>query len=455
MHIKRSRLRLFALFVLIVMLMSTASAVANDRVLNVYYNQNGKMYKVSTGAERKPIVFSKMNTDMSTVAYRGVDLLIAQSKNTLFSYQYLGETQNKQAVFSKDVVNFRIDGNYVYYVKDMPNLDTHRIYRTNLNNPRLYDKSNSIEELVYESEEEVANMIASNYIDFSIFSDQIYYTARRNGNQLWTASKALDGKSPTRWIAKGAFRGDYVVPGYLTNQNVYIWININPSVTKFSSKCMVLYRVPLKAGKATAINMKTPLDLNAWLTGFWVGGYYYYNPGVIWVAEGKQDGYFDYKDAVGQMIDLPGHTIKVNANGIFRMVQMDENRYIFTDKDGGVYTCSITDGMIKSINKFKIPESYGLQNIYSGGKRVSTLIMGKNGNTNYLIRSDVSSLQKLNIGIKNWWHPEIFGNYDGLIYTNSDDESKLYWLSSDGQINRVLTSVAVENIYFIEPAPTE
>lgn len=446
-----SKLRTISLLTVLITLMlliaGSFDALAADRAFYVYFNQSDRLYRVRTDKGEPELLMN--NAYGYGRGSRAGKYLVTWSEY----YPGNGRTTGSALRLATDgsmlnnalepisgLYTFSTHGDYIYFVvKANYSASTLQLYRM----PSTYSKQKG-DSNYYDSLPQIANMIDPDYVAFEFIDKYVYYTALRNGRELWVARKAADGSGSVTWICKGALESKRLI--VKSSEYIYMMVNTEPEESQYSTDCMVQYKIARSTGKATALNAKNAIDYNAAMSGNWATDIYYYNTGVKSASSSGGIRGWDYNVAVGYVIDTSGRRVKVTDDAIIEMTQVSANKYVYCDAYGDVYSCNIKSG--KLTNKKKISgasEIFYVRSIMSNGKRSATLMAGSKGT--YLLNSDMS-VKKL-IGVE-WDTVFLFDDMDGYLYTNAGDENKLYYLSSEGK-TRALTKVEPNAVMFVEP----
>ncbi len=418
-------------------------AQAADAVYSVYFTSGGTLYRKRTdgagGVEQLGT-----NTRTGDRCKRSGSFLFGKGGDQLLRTDLSKVPYAQASSAAMGIGGFDVKGDYVYFTRKAPDSSRYRLYRMRADvdpSKTGYSGSRAFQEF----DEEVATNLEYNYLDFKMLDDRIYYTAKKDGRELWVASKKEDGSGSVRWIAKGALESRQLTT--TTADNIYITVNTNPEETQYSTECYVVYKVPRKGGKATALNKKYPVDANAALSGGWAGSVYYYNKGTkMQRYENSFEEYLDYSGASGYGIDMARHRMTIDEKGAVEMANTTGNTYVYCNSKGEAYSCTISGGKISNRKKLEVSGVRYVRNLKKNGKRASTLLAGSSGT--YMLNDSDMSVKKM-IGV-NWDIVYLFDDIDGLLYLNAGDESRLYWLSADGKTNRRLSDSEPSSVPFVE-----
>lgn len=240
-------LLLFTLIAAVTLGGGTAAQAASLSQSTVYYESDGVLYKVSADGS---------NTTEVLIDFQGVDLLAAgsylyytqtASSTTLLRVPNDGSSDAAET-FATDVLSYYTDNGFIYYLDA-----TGTIYRANGNS----DAS---------SVTKIADKADTDFPFLLVTKGRAYYNALVNGN-TWIVSKTSNGSGAVQRIAAGAVEGRY-----FTNQaknELQLMVNTDPYEDFYSTNAVVMYKVTYNTGKATAVNPKAKLDVNAVYSGGW------------------------------------------------------------------------------------------------------------------------------------------------------------------------------------------
>ena len=377
----------------------------------VYYISDDSLFRVASNGANEQLILSDFSGDDLTPV--GNYLYYTSDEEEFMRIAMDGSEEEPSYFTDEEILYYETDGTYIYYL----NSDG-EIYRSLAN-------ADSTEAKL------VIDMVDTSCPEFFIVNGQIYYNALKNGKTTWAASKAVSGSGNVRWIAAGAFPG----PWYMSKDsvNIYTMIDTNPHNT-LSTNCMVLYTIPIKGGAPKAINGKAPIDANAVFSGKWANGYYLYNKDIKYDSDEEE---YDYKTGKGYVIDTKGKIIQIHTKGVIEIANLGTDKLVFIDSDHKAYVCTIKAGKATNKKAISIKDASWVYNLNKGGKIALPLICANSTGDTYILKSDLT-LQKL-AGVDNKGCIYVDNN-EGLFYTNTKDNGKLYYMSSDGKTTKKLSN---------------
>jgi hypothetical protein len=398
-----------------------AAASGNGTALSgayVYYVSNGALFRAkSDGTSNQKLLSSFEGVNLKP-AGNYLYYMYDEKSTTFLSLPLDGSKKMATRFIDDDILYYDTDGTNIYYMNDKG-----EIYVSPANAKSDQAKL-------------VTDMADTNYPRFSIVNGKVYYNALKSGRNTWVAAKAADGSGQVQWVTAGAFLEPWFT--HKDASNIYMMVNTKPTETRYSTKCMVLACVPMNGGSPKVLNAKTPLDYNAVYSGQWTNDYFIYNDKIA-VKNGK----YDYSKANAFAIDMKGKSIKLHTKGIVEIADFGAGKLAFVDSDSKAYVSTIASGKATS-KAVSIKDAWYIRNLASTGKTGATVLFTKSGV--YTLQANLS-LKKL-IGIE-WDLCMYDDSVDGLFYVNAGDNSRLYYLGSDGATNIKVSDEKVKDISLI------
>lgn len=402
-----------------------AAAQAEDAAL-VYYVSDGDLYRVKT--DGSPAQKLRENFDGVELKPAG-DFMYYMYDETSTTLLRLSLTDNKAKASAfggdKRVVSFETYGDFIYFMDD-----TGKIYRA----ASAVAKSSEVTQ--------IADMADPDYPAFTVVDGRIYYNALRNGRTTWVASKSVDGSGTVQWVAAGAVESSYYVRS--DSANIYMMVNIKPTEKNYSVDCMVLYTIAKKGNKATAANLKAPLDANAVLSGSWAGNdSFLYNKGI---TLGSDDN-FNYSKGKGYLLKKDGKTFELSKTGIYEIASLDANKFAYVDAKDKASVITIANNKVTSTKALSLSNVGYVRNMMKNGKVQSTVLFAESGA--FVLNANLS-LKKM-VGVE-WDLCQYEDDIDGIFYVNAGDNGRLYRMTVDGKTTTKLTDEKVSRIVLITKA---
>lgn len=207
---------------------SAQAAGSTSGVNNIYYLSNNDLYRA--GTDGVPPVKLQESFTHGWITQVG-DYLFYRAEDENFTPLMRissKEPASQPMKFSnKSILWYQVDGNQIYYMEQSGKIFKTPVAATDSNQAVL-----------------VTSMADSNFPLFKIINGVIYFNARKDGLNIWVASKQISGKGSVQWIAKGALTNDKFIHTY--QNNIYMMVNTNPHEVALSTDCMVLYIIPIK-----------------------------------------------------------------------------------------------------------------------------------------------------------------------------------------------------------------
>ncbi|WP_379152969.1 DUF5050 domain-containing protein [Paenibacillus sp. sgz5001063] len=401
---------------------SQASAAAAENGYVYYSTEDGALYRVPTAGGS-----AQMISDYFEGSYLDAtsQYLYFYDNEETSKLQRLSLTEPDALISNfaggKDVIFYQIEGDYLYF------MDDHGvIYRSLANAP---DDTQI---------KQIANNADTEFPGFYVEGGRIYYNVLKNGTNTWAASKSRDGSGNVQYIGQGA------IPSYSfihsTPTTVSVMVDTKPAENYYSLNSMVLYTLPITGGNPKAANAKSPLDVNATLSGFWSKDYYVYNKGV---TVDENDDYV-YSKAKSFAIDHNGKSFQLSQSAVVSLADMGGNKLAYVGSNGKGYVSTIANGKVISTKTLGLSQVTNVYNVKNGTAAGQTVFF--TNNAAYAVNADLS-LSKLN-GVT-WDNSSIYDDVTGIFYYNADDNDSLYKMSTDGKTKLKLTDGAVSEIYTI------
>ena len=421
------------------------SALAADSIYRIYYTESDKLYRSRNDGKGEAELLAT-NTNPGRRCIRSGNFLVGLSSSGSLLRSDLSKAPHAQCdTLDSSTGAFDVRDGYIYYTKRAPdNSSAYRLYRMKADTDASksgYANSNKY----HAYEKELASNLDNGFLQFKILDGYIYYTAKKDGRELWIARKKQDGSGSVKWICAGSLESQVLIT--TTPENLYILVNTNPKEDQYSTECMVAYQVNRKSGKAKALNAKNPVDYNASGYGGWAGQVYYYNTGIEMVrAESSFDEFPSYVDAKGYGISMSGRRFVIDEKGVIAMVKTTGDTYVYSNREGKVYACTIKSGKVSNKRQIKgVSNIQHIRNMKKNGKRATTLMAGQSGT--YLLNDNLKVTKLTGV---NWDIVYLFDDIDGILYSNAGDEGRLYWMSADGKTNRRISNVKPGSVVYVE-----
>jgi len=399
----------------------TAASTGGSTTLSgayVYYVSNGALYRAKSDGTSNQKLLSSFEGVKLKPAGNYLYYMYDEKSTTFLSLPLDGSKKIATRFIDDEILYYDTDGTNIYYMNDKG-----EIYVSPAN-----PKSNEAKL--------VTDMADTNYPRFSIINGKVYYNALKSGRTTWVAAKAADGSGQVQWVTAGALLDPWFI--HKDASNIYMMVNTKPTETRYSTKCMVLTSIPINGESPKVLNAKAPLDYNAVYSGQWTNSYFIYNDKVT-VSNGK----YNYAKAQAFAIDMKGKSIKLHTKGIVEIADFGAGKLAFVDSDYKAYVSTIASGKAAA-KVVSIKDAWYIRNLASTGKTGATVLF--TGSGVYTLQPDLS-LKKL-VGIE-WDLCMYDDNVDGLFYVNAGDNSRLYYLGSDGKTNIKISDEKVKDITLI------
>lgn len=399
------------------------AAINAKEVAVVYYLHNDDLYRIRTdGSPAKEIQADFDGYDLKAA---GSSIYYQSDKNptALLRLSTTDESPSESA-FSGDmtIVYYETHGDFIYFMNDKGNL-----YRA----PSTAKS--------YKEAKLVVDKADTEFPGFKIVEGKVYYNAIRNGRATWVASRSADGRGELQWIAAGAIEDIYYARTDSTH--LTLMINTKPEEQSYSTDCMVLYTLPKKGGKATAVNAKSPIDANAVDSGSWAGdGSFLYNKGILLDAEHN----FDYTKGKGVLIQKSGARIDLSKSSVTDIATVDKNKYVYLNDAGKAFVSTVANNKVTGTKTLPVKDVASVSNLMKNGQVQATILFTED--SSYIVRPD-STLKKME-GVS-WDISYYEDDINGIFYINTADSGSLYRMGFDGKTTLKLTNDAVSHILLV------
>lgn len=399
-----------------------AAATAKE-VAVVYYLNSEDLYHIRTdGSPAKKI---QENFDGYDLKAAGSSIYYLSDTNSTTLMRLSTTDKNPSgSAFSGDmkIVYHETHGDFIYFMNDKGNL-----YRA-LSTAKSYKEAKL-----------VVDKADTEFPGFKIVEGKVYYNAIRNGRATWVASRSADGRGELQWIAAGAIEDIYYARTDSTH--LTLMINTKPEEQSYSTDCMVLYTLPKKGGKATAVNAKSPIDANAVDSGSWAGdGSFLYNRGILLDAEHN----FDYTKGKGVLLQKSGARIDLSKSSIIDIATVDKNKYVYLNNEGKAFVSTVANNKVTSTKTLPVADVWNVSNLMKNGQVQATVLFTEDDS--YIVRAD-STLRKMD-GVS--WDQSLYeADINGIFYINTEDNDILYRMGFDGKTTLKLTNDKVSHILLV------
>ncbi|ETT50323.1 MULTISPECIES: hypothetical protein [Paenibacillus] len=413
-------LLLFAIIAAVTLGGGTSAQAASLSQSTVYYESDGVLYKVSADGS---------NTTEVLIDFQGVDLLEAgsylyytqtASSTTLLRVPNDGSSDAAET-FATDVLSYYTDNGFIYYLDA-----TGTIYRANGNS----DAS---------AVTKIADKADTDFPFLLITKGRAYYNALVNGN-TWIVSKTSNGAGAVQRIAAGAVEGRY-----FTNQaknELQLMVNTDPYEEFYSTNAVVMYKVKYNTGKATAVNPKAKLDVNAVYSGGWGNNLYVYNKGIV------LDSNKDYNYAKGKAFALTtsAKTLQLHNKSVREVSALGTDKVVLIDADKKAYAKTVSGNKVTKSANLNLTNVTYVANQLTNGTSTAAYISGNNG-----LYSVNTALKVTKLTGDEWDAFHIRDDVAGLFYINAKDQYRLYHVQTGGTGKKVMSDVFLDNILLVTP----
>ncbi|WP_019911282.1 DUF5050 domain-containing protein [Paenibacillus sp. HW567] len=400
----------------------TASAASENGY--VFYTSEDTLYRVpAAGGTIQKLAENFEGTDVEATD-KYLYFLTGDSSSQL---QRLSLTEADPLINSfaatKNIVFYLVEGDFLYFMDS-----TGKIYRSLAN---AADDS-QIKQIVSNADIE--------FPGFSVVNGRIYYNALKDGANTWAASKSRDGSGNVQWIAKGAIPSSRFI--HPSNNTVSVMVDTKPEETYYSLSCMVLYTLPINGGNAKAVNVNSPLDANATLSGGWSNDYFVYNKGVTV----DDDDNFIYSKSKAYAIDKAGKVFQFSQTSVISLSDMGGGKLAYVGSNGKGYVSTVVNGKVTSTKPVELSNVKHVAKFKNGTASGQTVFFATKGA--YALNANLT-LTKLN-GV-DWDNSAFNEKVAGIYYWNTEDNDNLYRMSTDGKSKIKLSETTVDSIETISP----
>ncbi len=393
-------------------------AMAATKTAYVYYVSNGSLYRAMNDGTGGQMLINSFEGVNLKPAGNFLYYMYDEKSTTFLSFPLDGSKKTPTRFINDDILYYDTDGTNIYYMNSKG-----EIYVSPASERSDQAKL-------------VTDMADTNYPRFSIINGTVYYNALKSGRTTWVASKAADGSGNIKWIAAGAFINPWFI--HKNASNIYMMINTKPTETQYSTKCMVVAKISMNGTSAKVLNAKKPIDANAVYSGQWTNGYYIYNDNISFSGND-----YNYAKAKACAINLKGKVIQLHTKGIREITDFGNGKLAYVDSDYKAYVSTVKSGKVTK-KAVSVKDAWYIRNLASTGEIGATVLFTESGV--YTLKSDLS-LKKL-VGVE-WDLCKYNDTVDGLFYVNAGDNSRLYYLGSDGKTNIKIADEKVKNIPLI------
>lgn len=391
---------------------ATGSAQATSSaadVNNIYYLSNNDLYRAGTDGT-VPVKLQE-NFTHGWVTQAG-DYLFYRAEEENFTplmriSSVVPDSEPMKFSNNKSILWYQVDGNQMYYMEQ-----SGKIFKTSI---AATDPKQAVL---------VTSMADSNFPFFKVINGMIYFNSRKDGVNVWVASKQIGGKGSVQWIAKGALKDDKFIHTY--QNNIYMMVNTNPHEFDLSTDCMVLYIIPIKGGKAKAVNAKKPLGLNSVDTGAWVQDSFIFNKNI---GYNEQTGY-DYKNTKSYLLRKDGSTVLLSKTGIKQAVSFTNNRIAYLDADNMAKIITLSGSKVTGTKSLPTGVITRIDNFTNSNNTLTTVMLSEKGT--FILNTDLS-LTKLPVEIQWNYYYYSYSNPKnlGIYYLITEGDEGLYYLGQD------------------------
>ncbi|PQP82866.1 DUF5050 domain-containing protein [Paenibacillus sp. PCH8] len=386
----------------------------------VYYESDGVLYKVSADGS---------NTTEVLIDFEGVDLSAAgsylyytqtASSTTLLRVPNDGSSDAAET-FATDVLSYYTDNGFIYYLDA-----TGTIYRANGDS----DAS---------AVTQIADKADTDFPFLVVIKGRVYYNALVNGN-TWIVSKTSNGTGAVQRIAAGA-----VESRYFTNQGkneLQLMVNTDPYEQFYSTNAVVMYKVNYNTGKATAVNPKAKLDVNAVYSGGWGNNLYVYNKGI------ELDSNKNYNYAKGKAFALTtsAKTLQLHTKSVREVSALGTDKVILVDTDKKAYAKTVSGNKVSKSANLNLSNVTYVTNQMNNGRPTLAYFSGNNG-----LYSVNTALKVTKLTSDEWDAFQLRDDVPGMFYINAKDQYRLYHVQPGGTGKKVLSDVFLDNILLVIP----
>ncbi|MFS0870573.1 DUF5050 domain-containing protein [Paenibacillus xylanilyticus] len=411
---------LFTLITAAILGGGTAAQAASLSQSTVYYDSDGVLYKAAGDGS---------STTEVSLDFQGVDLVAAgshlyytqsETSTTLLRIPNDGSSDAAET-FATNVLNYDTDNGFIYYMDAKGS-----IYRAN------GDGEPS-------SVKKIADKADTDFPLLAVIKGRVYYNALVNGN-TWIVSKATNGSGAVQRIAAGAVESRYFMNP--AKNALQLMVNTNPYETYYSTNAVVMYKVNYSTGKATAVNPKAKLDVNAVYSGGWSSSFYVYNKGI------SLDSNKDYNYATGKAFALTtsGKTFQLHSKSIREISALGTDKAVIIDADKKAYAKTVSGNKVSKTANLNLSNVNYVSNQLTNG--TATLVYISNNNGLY----SISSALKVTKLVGDEWDSFHFRDgVPGIFYVNANDLYRLYHIQANGTGNHVLSDVFLDDILLVTP----
>lgn len=413
----------FLLFTLITAAIWGGGNAAQAASLNqstVYYESDGVLYKVSGDGS---------NTTEVLLDFQGVDLVAAgshlyytssETSTTLLRVPNDGSRDTAET-FASDVLRYDTDNGFIYYMDAKGS-----IYRASGDGERT-------------SVKKIADKADTDFPLLAVIKGRVYYNALVNGN-TWIVSKATNGSGTVQRIAEGAVESTYFMNP--AKNKLQLMVNTNPYETYYSTNAVVMYNVNYSTGKASAVNPKAKLDVNAVYSGGWSSSFYVYNKGI------SLDSNKDYNYATGKAFALTtsGKTFQLHSKSIREISALGTDKAVIIDAGKKAYAKTVSGSKVTKTTNLNLSNVNYVGDQLTNGTAKLAYISGDKG------LYAVSSALKVTKLVGDEWDTFHFrDDVPGIFYINAKDLYRLYHIQANGSGNKVLSEVFLDDILLVTP----
>ncbi|MEC0128558.1 hypothetical protein [Paenibacillus pabuli] len=386
----------------------------------VYYDSDGVLYKVSgDGSSTTEVLLDFEGVDLVEA---GSYLYYTQSKSSTTLLRVPNDGSRDSAeIYATDVLNYFSDNGFIYYMDAKG-----AIYRANGNSEASTVKK-------------IADNADTDFPLLTVTKSRVYYNALVNGN-TWIVSKASNGSGAVQRIAAGAVEGRYFM--HPAKNELQLMVNTNPYEQVYSTNAVVMYKVNYSTGKATAVNPKAKLDVNAVYSGGWGNNLYVYNQGI------KLDSNKDYNYAIGKAFALTtsGKTLQVHSKSIREVDALGTDKMIIVDADKKAYAKTISGNKISKSANLNLSNVTYVANQFNNGTPTLAYISGSNG-----LYSVTTALKVTKLAGDEWDTFQFIADVPGMFYINANDLYRLYHVQASGTGKKSLSDVFLDDILLVTP----